>query len=56
MDRAFDIGGLIVVAAIITTIVAHPETRHIVNSFGVAFNNSLVAAEGYGRTQAVPAG
>jgi hypothetical protein len=54
MDRAFDIAGLIVVAAIITTIVAHPETKSIVNSFGVAFGNSLVAAEGYGKTQAVP--
>lgn len=54
MDRAFDIAGLIVVAAIITTIVAHPETKSIVNSFGVAFGNSLVAAEGYGKTQNVP--
>lgn len=54
MDQAFDIAGLIVVAAIITTIVAHPESKSIVNSFGVAFGNSLVAAEGYGKTQAVP--
>jgi hypothetical protein len=54
VDRAFDIAGLIVVAAIITTIVAHPETKSIVNSFGVAFGNSLVAAEGYGKTQNVP--
>ena len=55
MDRAFDIAGLVVVAAIITTIVAHPESRKIINSFGVGFDNSLVAAEGYGKTQAVPA-
>lgn len=54
MDQAFDIGGLIVVAAIITTIVAHPETKSVVNSLGVAFGNSLVAAEGYGKTQQVP--
>lgn len=53
MDRAADIAGLIVVAAIITTIVAHPETKNVVNSFGTAFNNSLVAAEGYGKTTKV---
>lgn len=54
MDRAFDIAGLIVVGAIVTTIVAHPATKGIVNASGVAFNNSLVAAEGYGKTQKVP--
>ena len=55
MDRLFDIGGLIVAGAIITTIVAHPQTKGIINSLGVGFNNSLVAAEGYGKQQSVRA-
>lgn len=55
MDHAFDIAGLIVIGAIITTIVAHPQTKGIINSFGVAFDNSLVAAEGYGKMQTVRA-
>jgi preprotein translocase subunit SecG len=50
MDRAFDVAGLLVVAAIITTIVAHPESKGIITAFGGAFNNSLVAAEGSGKT------
>lgn len=55
MDRAFDVAGLFVVGAIITSILAHPQTKGIINSFGVAFDNSLVAAEGYGKMQAVKA-
>lgn len=55
MDAAFDIAGLIVVATIITTIVAHPETKSIIDSMGVAFDNSLIAAQGTGKMQAVKA-
>lgn len=55
MDRAFDVAGLFVVSAIVVAIVAHPGTKGIINSFGVAFDNSLVAAEGYGKMQAVKA-
>lgn len=46
MDRVFDIAGLIVVAAIITTIVAHRNTAADINALGNAFSNSIKAATG----------
>lgn len=55
MDQAFDIAGLLVVGAIVVAIVAHPATKGIINSFGVAFDNSLVSAEGFGKIQKPPA-
>jgi hypothetical protein len=41
-----EVMGSIVFVALITTIVAHPNTASVVTSFGNAFTNSLKAAEG----------
>lgn len=38
--------GAIVFVALVTTIVAHPNTANVVTSFGNAFSGSLKAAEG----------
>lgn len=46
MDRAADILGGIVLVALVTTIVAHPETSKVIKSFGEAFSGSLRAAQG----------
>ena len=46
MDKAADIAASIVLVALVTTIVAHPNTAAVVNAFGSAFTNSLTAAQG----------
>lgn len=46
MDRLFNIAGLIVVAAILTTLVAHRNTAADINALGNAFANSIKAATG----------
>lgn len=43
--------GAIVLVALVTTIVAHPNTAGVVKSFGDAFTNSLKAAEGGAATK-----
>jgi len=45
-DRALNIIGAIVTVALVTTIVAHPQSAKIVSSAGSAFSNSLRAAMG----------
>lgn len=42
-----DIFGAIVTVALVTTLVAHPQTAHVVTSFGNAFAHSLRAAQGH---------
>lgn len=53
MDQAFDVAGLIVVAAIIGIIFGSKEAKGIFNSWGTAFDNSIIAAEGKGKYQTV---
>jgi hypothetical protein len=43
--------GAIVFVALVTTIVAHPNTASVVKAFGDAFSNSLKAAEGGAATK-----
>jgi uncharacterized protein YejL (UPF0352 family) len=43
--------GAIVFVALVTTIVAHPNTSAVIKSFGEAFTNSLKAAEGGASTK-----
>jgi uncharacterized protein YejL (UPF0352 family) len=42
-----DILGAIVTVALVTTLVSHKGTAAVVNSFGHAFSNSLLAAQGH---------
>ena len=41
-----DVIGLIVVGSIITTLVVHPNTATVVNSFGGAVSGALKASQG----------
>lgn len=45
-DRVFNIAALIVGLAIVTTLVAHKNTKDVVNSIGGVFIGSLRAAMG----------
>jgi hypothetical protein len=47
MSQIADVMSAIVLVALVTTIVAHPNTAAVVNSFGGAFSGSLKAAEGH---------
>jgi len=46
LSRLFDILGLIVVAAIITTLVAHKNTANVISATGGTFIGALRAAQG----------
>jgi len=46
MDKIFDVMGAIVVVALVTTIVAHPQSANVIRAFGGAFSGSLRAAQG----------
>lgn len=46
MNNITDILGAIVMVALVTTVVAHPETAKVINAFGQAFSGSLTAAQG----------
>jgi hypothetical protein len=46
MDKLFNIAGLFIGVAMVTTIVAHPDTAKDITAGGDAFDNSLKAAEG----------
>lgn len=46
LDKLFSLGSAIVGVALVTTIVAHPNTARVVNAVGNAFSNSLSAAMG----------
>jgi len=47
MSQITDIMGAIVMVALVTTVVAHPETSKVINAFGSAFSGSLKAAQGH---------
>ena len=44
--RLFDVIGAIVGVALVTTIVAHPNTAKVLTALGGAFSGSLRAAQG----------
>lgn len=46
MDKIVDVMGMIVGVAMITTLVAHPQTSNVVKSFGSAFSSSILASQG----------
>lgn len=47
MSKVADIAAAIVMVALVTTLVSHKNTVHVVNAFGSAFANSLRAAQGH---------
>jgi hypothetical protein len=51
MSAVTDTLGAIILVALVTTIVAHPNTANVITSFGNAFTNSLKAAEGGAATK-----
>ena len=46
MDKIVDVMGMIVGVALVTTLVAHPQTANVVKSFGSAFSSSILASQG----------
>jgi hypothetical protein len=44
MDKIVDVMGMIVGVAMVTTLVAHPQTANVVKAFGSAFSSSITAA------------
>lgn len=46
MHEIADIAGAIVVVALVTTLVSHPQTAHVFRAGGQAFSESLLAAQG----------
>jgi len=46
LDRVFNIGGMIVVLAIVTTVVAHKQSAAVISSIGKSFSGSIRAAMG----------
>jgi hypothetical protein len=48
MDKIVDVMGMIVGVALVTTIVAHPQSANVVKAFGGAFSSSITAATGAG--------
>lgn len=45
-DKLFNLLGAIVGVALVTTLVAHPQTAGVVTSIGNAFSGSIKAAQG----------
>jgi hypothetical protein len=41
-----DVLGMIVGVALVTTIVAHPQSANVIKGFGSAFSSSILAAQG----------
>ncbi len=46
MDKIVDVMGLIVGVALVTTVVAHPQSANVIKSFGSAFSSSVLASQG----------
>ncbi len=46
MDKIIDVMGMIVGVALVTTIVAHPQSANVIKSFGSAFSSSVLASQG----------
>lgn len=48
MDKIVDVMGAIVGVALVTTIVAHPQSSNVIKAFGSSFSSSILAAQGQG--------
>ena len=46
-DKALSIGSAIVTVALVTTIVAHPNSAKVIKAIGQSFSGSLRAAMGH---------
>jgi hypothetical protein len=46
VDKIVDVMGMLVGVAMVTTLVAHPNTANVVKGFGNAFSSSILAAQG----------
>jgi hypothetical protein len=46
MDKIIDVLGMIVGVAMVTTVVAHPQSANVVKAFGSSFSSSILAAQG----------
>lgn len=46
MSGVVDVATWIVIVALVTTIVAHPNSSKVITSAGQAFSSSITAAEG----------
>lgn len=46
MDKIVDVMGMIVGVALVTTIVAHPQSANVIKAFGSSFSSSILAAQG----------
>lgn len=46
MDKIVDVMGMIVGVALVTTIVAHPQSANVIKAFGGAFSSSVLASQG----------
>lgn len=46
-DRLFNVLGSIVMVALVTTVVAHPQSANVIRSMGGAFAGSIRAAQGH---------
>lgn len=46
MHEIADIAGAIVVVALVTTLVSHPNTANVFKAGGHAFSESILAAQG----------
>lgn len=46
-DKVFNVLSAIVTVALVTTIVAHPNTAEDIKAMGTAFSGSIRAAQGY---------
>jgi hypothetical protein len=46
VDKIADIAGAIIGIALVTTIVAHPQSANVIKSVGGAFSSSMLAAQG----------
>lgn len=46
VDKLASIGSAIVAVALVTTIVAHPQSAKVIQAIGTAFSGSLRAAMG----------
>lgn len=46
MNQVADVLGALVVVALVTTIVSHPQSANVITAGGRAFTGSLLAAQG----------
>ena len=46
-DKALSIGSSIVLVALVTTVVAHPNSAKVIKAIGQSFSGSLRAAMGH---------